>query len=302
MSSRNTDPKGSGPSQIPIDFSQEKEKGAEDSRSPWPPQGRFPLNEGIQEIGETIAESYGASDSFTIITAFTSLEHLLAFFSRNEVEGREVDIVLGSEPTGGESTLYDSTRPVEERAREYWLEKGISILTGGGAVRLIEAMEAGQVRFLAAEDLHAKIYVGDDAAVLGSSNFSRQGLHHQREANTRFERGAKRYEELSGIAAQYKNEARECTSEIRSLFEDLLRPVQWEEALAPGRPPRYWRGTGSNGIPRLSAFCRSKTSGLTRSKRLHRACGFWIRAGASSLPTPPVLEKHALVRTCSTAC
>ena len=36
--------------------------------------------------------------------------------------------------------------------------------------------------------LHAKIYIGDDAATLGSSNFTNPGLRGQLEANARFVR------------------------------------------------------------------------------------------------------------------
>ncbi|PQJ36799.1 hypothetical protein BSZ35_00140 [Salinibacter sp. 10B] len=228
MTARN-DQEGEGPSQIRIDFSQDD---TGEARSPWPPQTRFPLNEAGTEVGETVAESYEASTSFTIVTAFTSLEHLLAFFSQNEVGDRSIDIVLGSEPTTREGSLYVGTQPVEEQARDYWLEKGVSVLTGGGIVRLIEAMTRGKVRFYAGEDLHAKIYVGEDGAVVGSSNFSRHGFGKQREANARFESGSTRYGELCEVAAQFKEQARECTSEIKRLLEDLLQPVQWEEALA----------------------------------------------------------------------
>jgi superfamily II DNA or RNA helicase len=204
----------------------------EEEESRWPSQERFPLNEGGREVGEAVAESYEASSSFSIVTAYTSLEHLLAFFSQHDLGGREVDIVLGSEPTVTEGDLYAGTRPIEKRARDYWLEKGVSVLTGGGAVRLIEAIEKGQVRFFAGENLHAKIYLGEESAIFGSSNFSRQGLRQQREANGRFERGADRYEELSEIVSQFKSESRECSAEIRELLEDLLQPVRWEEALA----------------------------------------------------------------------
>ena len=93
-------------------------------------------------------------------------------------------------------------------------------------------MEEGKVRFHAAENLHAKIYLGDESAILGSSNFSCQGLKQQREANARFEEGTERYEEISTIGQRYRKEANECTGQIRVLLEDLLKPVQWEEALA----------------------------------------------------------------------
>ena len=198
----------------------------------WPSQERFPLNEEGREVGEAVAKSYEASSSFLIVTAYTSLEHLLSFFGRQSVGDREIDVVLGSEPSMGPEGLYEGTRPVAKQARDYWLERGVSVLTGGGALRLIRAIEEGNVHFYAAENLHAKIYVGDDSAMVGSSNFSRQGFRQQREANARFEKENRRYEELKAIGQEYRNEAEECTDQIRKLLEDLLRPVEWEEALA----------------------------------------------------------------------
>jgi len=216
-------------------FDQNLSQSAEEEEGGWwPSQERFPLNEDSREVGEAVAESYEASSSFSIVTAYTSLEHLLAFFSKHDLAGREVDIVLGSEPTVTEGDLYAGTRPIEKRARDYWLEKGVSVLTGGGAVRLIEAIGRGQVRFFAGENLHAKIYLGEESAIFGSSNFSRQGLQQQREANGRFESDTDRYDDLSVIVSQFKSESRECSAEIRELLENLLQPVQWEEALARG--------------------------------------------------------------------
>jgi hypothetical protein len=197
----------------------------------WPHHERFPLNEESRYVEEAISASYKASQTFTIVTGFTSLEYLLSFFSRHEVGDRTVDIVLGNEPTPRDNP-FSSAQPIEGQARAYWLQRGVSILTGGGVVRLIDAIESGQVRFFASDNLHAKIYAGDEAAVLGSSNFSRQGLRAQREANARFERGSRRYRELYRIADRFKSEATPCSTAIRTLLEDLLQPVRWEEALA----------------------------------------------------------------------
>ncbi len=216
----------------------------------WPPQERFPLNlneplsrerstgrKGSREersVGETVRKIYRGSGRFLAVTAFTSLEHLLSFFGENPAGERQIDIVLGSEPSPATGGLYESTRPVAQQARDYWLRRGVSVLSGGGALRLLRAVEEGQVRFHAAGNLHAKIYVGDEAAVLGSSNFSRQGMAEQQEANARFEAGSGRYRELRAIAEGYLEGAEDRTEEIASLIRDLLRPVTWQEALARG--------------------------------------------------------------------
>ncbi|MCS4041506.1 SNF2-related protein [Salinibacter ruber] len=236
------------------DHASEGNAGEEGPR--WPPQERFPLNlneplspgqaarqerstgrKGSREersVGETVRKIYRGSGRFLAVTAFTSLEHLLSFFGENPAGERQIDIVLGSEPSPATGGLYESTRPVAQQARDYWLRRGVSVLSGSGALRLLRAVEEGQVRFHAAGNLHAKIYVGDGAAVLGSSNFSRQGMAEQQEANARFEAGSGRYRELRAIAEKYLEGAEDRTEEIASLIRDLLRPVTWQEALARG--------------------------------------------------------------------
>ncbi|MFB6271922.1 MAG: SNF2-related protein [Salinibacter sp.] len=206
---------------------------SKDGRS-WPPQERFPLNVEKQgrAVEETVARSFEASSEFLIVTAYTSLEHLLTFFSQHPPGERTVDIVLGNEPSFSPQGLYEGTRPVAEQTRDYWLERGVSVLTGGGPLRLLQAIEKGKVRFFAAENLHAKVYIGDESAVLGSSNFSRQGLREQREANARFGAGSDRYDELSEIGQRCREAAEECTGQMARLIEALLKPVQWQEALA----------------------------------------------------------------------
>ncbi|WP_263788831.1 SNF2-related protein [Salinibacter grassmerensis] len=228
------------------DESNDDEGNVGEERHQWPPQERFPLNlesapggenaPGGEErsVGDTVRKIYRSSEEFLAVTAFTSLEHLLSFFGENPTEGRQIDIVLGSEPSPATGGLYEGTRPVAQQARDYWLRRGVSVLSGGGALRLLRAVEEGRVRFHAAGNLHAKIYVGEEASVLGSSNFSGQGMESQREANARFEAGSGRHREARQIAEGYLEDADDRTEEIAGLLRDLLRPVTWQEALARG--------------------------------------------------------------------
>jgi len=202
------------------------------SEDRWPPHERFPLNEDGRRVETVVAESFRQSKAFTIVTGYTSLEHLLSFFTEYPIEERTVDIVLGSEPTRGATSTYTQSLPIDRQARSYWLERGVSVLTGGGIVRLLEAIDAGHVRFFEDPRLHAKIYLGEEGAVVGSSNFSNFGFRTQREANFRAVRGSHEYQDLTRIAHRFKRESRECTDPIRSLLEDLLQLVTWQEALA----------------------------------------------------------------------
>jgi superfamily II DNA or RNA helicase len=82
--------------------------------------------------------------------------------------------------------------------------------------------------------LHAKIYLGDDAATVGSSNFTANGLGSQLEANARFSAGkeAMRYRELRNIAENFWQLGTDYSADLIDLLNKLLRVVTWEEALA----------------------------------------------------------------------
>lgn len=86
----------------------------------------------------------------------------------------------------------------------------------------------------AAHRLHAKIFVGDEAATVGSSNFTEPGMRSQLEANARFSltKDSKRYRELKQIAENYWELGRDYNDQLIALLERLLRLVPWREALA----------------------------------------------------------------------
>lgn len=201
----------------------------------WPDPDAFPLNEGRRKAGAIVVEDLRASDRFLAVTGFTSLAHLVQTFGRSpEREGQRVDVVLGNEPLPA-TAVRARRQPLPEAVREYWLERGISILLCGSVLRLVERVRAGEVRFFGLDGLHAKVYVGDDHAVLGSSNFSRSGLYEQKEANVRFARDgaeAERYADVRRVAENFQKAARPMDDEIVSLLEHLLQAVTWEEALA----------------------------------------------------------------------
>ena len=58
-------------------------------------------------------------------------------------------------------------------------------MSGGAVMKLIQKIDMGLIIFRYRYKQHAKLYVGDDFTVLGSSNFSKTGLAIQDEANIR---------------------------------------------------------------------------------------------------------------------
>ena len=72
---------------------------------------------------------------------------------------------------------------------KFWLEKGISILDADVVFDAIDALEKGRIEVrMAAETtmLHARLYISDGYAIVGSSNFSEGGLVYNREYNAKF--------------------------------------------------------------------------------------------------------------------
>ncbi|WP_242510206.1 helicase-related protein [Halorhodospira halophila] len=121
---------------------------------------------------------------------------------------------------------------------QYWLDRGISLRLSARLVHFREQVRKGRIHArIWSQDyrpLHAKIYLGDRAVTLGSSNFSRNGLERQHEANARFTATAepRRYRETATIAQAYWEHGRDYTQGLLALLTNLLRQVTWREALA----------------------------------------------------------------------
>lgn len=215
-----------------------------------PPARHYPMNvEGQQQTISFIREDIRESGTYLIITGYSSLDFLIRELGNPKLNARNcVEVVLGNEPLspansahtgstnqrGGMPTRYGAIKPhsLPEEIREYWLAKGISILLNGPVLNLIEKIRYGKVSFFYRSNLHAKVYKGDGAAMLGSSNFSEAGMKRQYEANVRREFGEEGFLEIADIADFYRNGATAWNEEIIRLLEELLRMINWQEALS----------------------------------------------------------------------
>ncbi len=199
----------------------------------WPAQERFPLNTDQGSIEEILREDILASGRFTIITGYSSLEHLIAFFGTEMFPNRIIKIVLGHELDLPEKELTTAWPRINlaQELRNYWLSQGISITLSGALINFLTELKEDRLHFYLGEKLHAKIYLGETHAILGSSNFSRAGLKFQKEANCRFAKDDPRYAEVALIVENFLRESRDYQREIIALLEELLRPTTWQEAL-----------------------------------------------------------------------
>lgn len=213
----------------------------------WPAARRFPLNQDSARVEDVVLRDLRESDEPLIVTGFATLDRLIDFIASAD-ECSEIRIVFGSEPFDSRrSTFSIKDRDLPHEMKEYWLDRGISVLLSAKLLICIERLKARTVRarYVARSSwrLHAKIYIGTYAATLGSSNFTDPGLKNQLEANSRFRRKTsaarkvseeegRRYSETCSIAEQFWAIGKDYNEELIDLLNALLRLVPWQEAIA----------------------------------------------------------------------
>ena len=203
----------------------------------WPDAKRFPLNLDSQKSFDVIWQDLLETQSPLIITGYAGLNQLIDFIAETD-EKQLVRIVLGFEPFASHRDNYRlQGQDFTEEMQAYWLEQGFSLLNSAKVVLCKERLEKRSVlaRYIGGNQrLHAKIFIGDVAASLGSSNFTIPGLKTNLEANARFTRNRDkvRYEETTHIAENYWQLGRDYNDELIALLDKLLQVVSWQEALA----------------------------------------------------------------------
>jgi len=208
------------------------------ARDGWPDPKEFPFNQRRTSVGSIVISDLQSSINPLIVTGYASLDRLISFCSEINAENNSVRILLGNEPYETQRTEFRiDTASFPDEVREYWLERSISILLSAQVIQMIEHLKSGNIlaRYIDAprNRLHAKMYVGDKAVTVGSSNFSTNGLQNQLEANVRFTvREKKRYANACSLANNYWEMGTDYNERLISLLEQLLQVVSWQEALA----------------------------------------------------------------------
>lgn len=206
----------------------------------WPGQERFPVNRGGAHVRPVVWADLQASPHPLIIAGYSSIGELIAFIGEWAARGHDgqVRLVVGTEPFTSTKRSFGAPEiTFTTEVEDYWLDRGISLRLSAQVVQAIDALDRGEMsaRFLhGSSPLHAKVYVGDDAATVGSSNFTNYGLATQIEGNARFTRAddRMRYQELAQVGENYWAVAQPWNTEFRALLENLLKVVTWQEALA----------------------------------------------------------------------
>ncbi len=206
----------------------------------WPSYARFPLNIDGYHVEDVVLNDLKTSNSPLIVTGFASLDRLIDFCFDAHINNPKIHtrLLIGQEPfPSRRETFSVNQNHLTEEVEAYWLSRGISLIYSAKIIHMVELLKQGKIeaRYMpGSRRLHAKIYCGDEAATVGSSNFTHPGLKGQIEANARFEKDGRsnRYEELTAIAENYWILGRSYQKQLIELLEKLLRVVTWQEALA----------------------------------------------------------------------
>jgi superfamily II DNA or RNA helicase len=207
----------------------------------WPPAAEFPVNHSGGHVRDQVWVDLTSSTAPFVVAGFASIAkiiELVAAASRKPEPG-QVRILLGTEPFPSERAAFGSpSASFTEEVRRFWIEEqGVSLLLSAKIVQALEALDAGwlEVRFVPGRTrLHAKIFIGDQAATIGSSNFTDAGLSTQFEANVRFDKTTRPgdYAAVRLGGENYWDVGISWGDEFRAMLLDMLRFVTWQEALA----------------------------------------------------------------------
>ncbi len=202
----------------------------------WPSQTRYPINNRRDQVGHLVLADLEKSVNPLIVTGYASLTKLVDFVVRpNACDS--IRILFGNEPYPSlrQSHSKKGLRFTDE-VSEYWMARGISLRDSAKVIQTIELLKEKKIEARivpAGPSLHAKIYAGDEAVTLGSSNFTQRGLVSQLEANVRFQknREPKRFAEAVQVANNYWAHGDDYSEGLIKLLEQLLQVVDWQEAL-----------------------------------------------------------------------
>ena len=205
----------------------------------WPEPTQVLVNYAGVRVRDLVWTDMVSSQRALVVAGFASIAKIVELSAARDPDGGTLRVLLGTEPFGTERVDFGSPEAAFTReVRRYWVEeRGVSLRLSAKIVQAITSLDQGrlEVRFMPGEHrLHAKLYVGDLAVTIGSSNFTEAGLVTQFEANGRFERKHEpaRFDQFTDTAENFWQVGRDWSQELRLLLGDLLQFVSWEEALA----------------------------------------------------------------------
>ncbi len=204
----------------------------------WPHPQRFPHNNKQDQVGKIVEQDLHYAKNPLLITGFTSLTYIIRFLANcapNHESFTLVRIVIGHEPLLIQPKVFrQSFNKWEQDIADFWLNKGFSLYQSQQLLQAISFLEQPniQIRTSAKRPIHAKIYCGDNAVILGSSNYSHAGMQTQIEGNIRLTADDPRFNEAIQLAEAIWETATDYLAPFKTLLNQLLQAVTWQDALA----------------------------------------------------------------------
>lgn len=206
----------------------------------WPSPHHFPHNEAGESVREILEQDLSSATSVLMVVGYASLDQIIEFLVKRLSQPTHIKLLFGWEPFDTRKSNFKSQgQSMADEVRDYWLSRGVSVTLSGTIIQVSELIKHEQVEVRLAprnRPIHAKIYIGEHSAILGSSNFTLNGLKKQSEANARFSRqgASTRYREARDLAEGLWAYGQDYKEDLLSLLEALLKQVMWQEALARG--------------------------------------------------------------------
>ena len=197
----------------------------------------LPHNEGKRKVSSILKKDFSESIEISIVTGYASLDEILKAVNEKS-DSQKMKILVGNEPSiGSLTTVKSSPRQLSEELKRYWLEqRSISLTHSLVLLNAYRKIESGEVKIRinsATKPLHAKICMTEKIVVLGSSNYTKPGLHSQRELNSRFTiKDKERYESAQNFVDGCFEQSEDYSNELLDLLKQLIRKTSWQEALA----------------------------------------------------------------------
>ena len=203
-----------------------------------PSPDRFLLNTPGEVVRKQLFRDFDAAQSILILTGYSGLDEVIRLLARAD-KSTDIRLLFGDEPRASdrERPTY-GPKSLSAEVREHFLEHGLSadvyIDVYAASQRLKSKSASARIIESDQQRLHGKVFVTDKAAVVGSSNFSRNGLEANLEVNARFDAGKepRRFRELAEIAEHYWEQADNYSERLVDLLQQLFKKVSWQEALA----------------------------------------------------------------------
>lgn len=187
-------------------------------------------NSNNHSVDDSIWNKIKNGEDILLITGFSSVEFLVSKINTiNFNKTKYVKFVIGNE-----FSEEEIIKSVEERMLRYWQEKSFSYKNIQKVKKLYNLILEEKVKIRLDKKQHSKIYLNENYAIVGSSNFSFSGFKFQKETNILTSKESEDYFYIKQIADQYWDESIDYSEAFLELLEKIiyLEDNDWRNAFS----------------------------------------------------------------------